>query len=95
MYFLYMFIFGIVFYIIFSILFLGLNRSALKLFIPLQKLVNKSKRKKVYKNVVNIVFIFIYFYIIDSFKLNGILSGILISFFICLQEIIFTENKDL
>ncbi|CRK81261.1 hypothetical protein BN000_01161 [Neobacillus massiliamazoniensis] len=42
-------------FILFSILFGGLNKSMLRLFIPIQKFTNKLQRKRLYSNLTVII----------------------------------------
>ncbi|GIM28848.1 hypothetical protein CPJCM30710_15140 [Clostridium polyendosporum] len=88
----YIFISAIISYFVFTILFKRLNTSDLKLFVPLQKFVNKSKRKKTWKNIAYIFLILVYCSLLDSFNITPIVSGIIISFFTCLHEITFSNS---
>ncbi|MGK0464880.1 hypothetical protein [Clostridium sp.] len=80
--------------IIFGIILDALNKSRLKLFVPLQRLVGKSKHKKIFKIAIFITVIFLSVIIKDFFTLNYIVFGILVGFFSAIVEVIFTKNDD-
>lgn len=77
----------------FNILLNALNKSMLRLFVPLQNFTNKLKRKKQYKTIGAGIFIFLCI-IKDFFKLGYISYGIILGFFITLNEVIFDINKE-
>lgn len=87
----YGFTIAMVFYILFSILFIGLNKSMLKVFEPLQKLTRKLKRKRIYEMITLVIFIFIGIQIKNIFKSNTIEFSIIVGFVCALKDIIF-EN---
>lgn len=78
----------------FNILLNALNKSMLRLFVPLQNFTNKLKRKKQYKTIGAGIFIFLCIIIKDFFKLGYISYGIILGFFITLNEVIFDINKE-
>ncbi|MEK6264255.1 MAG: hypothetical protein N2B06_05725 [Clostridium sp.] len=78
--------------IIFGIILDTVNKSSLKLFVPLQRLVGKSKHKKILRVAVFITAIFLSVAIKDFYNLNYIVFGILVGFFSAIIEVIFTKN---
>jgi hypothetical protein len=77
--------------IIFGIILDALNKSRLKLFVPIQRLVGKSKHKKTLKIATFITAIFLSVIIKDFFNLNYIVFGILVGYFSATIEVIFTK----
>ena len=75
--------------IIFSIILNVLNQSLLELFVPIQKLTNKAKKKKLYRSIIFVISIILCVEIKDFFNLNYIEFGIVIGFFNSLTEVIF------
>jgi hypothetical protein len=88
----YAFVSVIISAIIFGIILDALNKSRFKLFVPMQRLVGKSKHKKVLRIAIFITAIFLSVIIKDFFKLNYIVFGILVGFFSSIIEVIFTKN---
>lgn len=88
----YIFISAIISYFVFTTLFKRLNVGELKLFASLQNLINKSKRKKTWKNVAYIFLIFVYCVLLESFDVPPVVSGVIVSFFTCLHEITFSNS---
>jgi hypothetical protein len=78
-------------FILFSIIFGGLNKSMLRLFIPIQKFTNKLQRKRLYSNLTVIILIMISASINYYYKLGNLMYGSLIGFFFALKVIIFDE----
>jgi hypothetical protein len=85
----YVLISGTISSILFSILFKGLNNSMLKVFVPLQKLTRKLKRKRIYDAITLLCLIFIATEIKDMYSLNIICFGIVLGFAFSLNDIIF------
>jgi cellobiose-specific phosphotransferase system component IIC len=85
------FIAGIIFLLIFTILLHALNKSILKLFVPIQKLTSNFKRKQFIRGLSLIIVITICGSLANYYKLNDIYYGLLLGFFLALQNIIF-EN---
>ncbi|WP_052447588.1 hypothetical protein [Clostridium polynesiense] len=83
---------SILFFIIFSILLGGLNKSKLRLLVPIQKSANKLKRKKLYNNLTLIVFIAIITGFREYYKLKDIDYGILLGFLFALTDITFNDE---
>lgn len=90
----YDFIAAIVSYILFSVLFEGMNKSMLKVFVPLQKITRKLKRKRMYEAITYVAFIFIAIEIKDFFKINTIAFVIILSFSFALKDTIFETNTN-
>lgn len=78
----------------FNILLNALNKSMLRLFVPLQNFTNKLKRKKQYKAIGAAILIFLCIIVKDFFQLGYISYGIILGFFITLNEVIFDINKE-
>lgn len=74
-----------------SILFSALNKSMLKLFVPIQTLTNKLNRKKLFSNITLIILITISAGLRDYYKLSDIKYGLLLGFFFALQDIVFDK----
>lgn len=88
----YAFVSVIISAIIFGIILDAVNKSRLKLFVPMQRLLGKTKHKKALKIAVFITAIFLSVIIKDFFNLNYIVFGILVGFFSAIIEVIFTKN---
>ncbi len=82
---------AIIFSIICSIGLNALNKSMLKLFLPIQRLTSKFKRKKLLSNITLIMFITISIGLSDYYKLSDISYGLLLGFFFALKDIIFDK----
>lgn len=76
---------GIVFYIIFGVL----NESIIQLFVPIRRIVNKLKWKRLLGNIIFLITIFLAVNIKDFFNLGSVGFGITIGFFISLTDVIF------
>jgi hypothetical protein len=91
-------IIGIASYFIFTIIFYGFNKSVLKLFAPIQKIVNKLKRKKLYENISFFMVIFICVIIRDIYKLKNIKFAVPLGLLIALYSTVFNigigKNED-
>lgn len=83
---------AVVFSVLCSILFKGLNQSKLKLFVPIQKLTNKLKRKELYSNLTLFVFVTISVGFINYYKLSDIQYGVLFGFCFALRDVIFDTS---
>jgi hypothetical protein len=75
--------------IIFSILFNSINNNIFGVFMPIQKYTKNLKRKKLYNNIVSIIFILIAINIAWFLKLGSIGSGIILGVFIALNGVLF------
>lgn len=75
----------------------ALNKSLLKLFVPIQKLTSNLKRKQFISSLSLIIVIIICGSLANYYKLNDIYYGVLLGFFFALQNIIFenpiTDNQ--
>ncbi|MBU3171936.1 hypothetical protein [Clostridium estertheticum] len=78
--------------IIFSVILDALNKSVLKLFVPLQNSINNVKEKGLLKVVIFVIGILICVTIKDFLKLNYIGLGILMGFFSSLTDIMFSTR---
>lgn len=78
-----------VFSILCSILLRALNESILKLFVPIQKLTSKLKKKRLYSSFTLIALITISASLRDYYKLSDIKYGLLLGFIFSLEDIIF------
>lgn len=87
--FLYLCISGLISSYLFIKLFEGLNKSRLKLLVPLQRFIRKSKIKGLYSFISLFVFFLIAYKVKELFKLNDIVLGIMLSVPIALDEVIF------
>lgn len=83
---------AIVSIIVFKILFMGLNKSMLNLFGPIQRFVNRSDRKNIYKNVTFFMIVVGNVYIKDLLNLSYIAFGITFGLLFSLHDIVF-DNK--
>lgn len=82
----------IIFYLLWSILLGVLNKSMLRVFVPIQKLTNKLKRKKLYSNLTSIIFIIISVGLKSTYKLSDINFAVLLGFLLALQDAIFDKT---
>ena len=78
--------------IIFTILFNVLNKSILKIFVPLQKIANGLKKKELFKRIIDVISIFLCVAIKYFLNLNYIGFGIVIGLFCSLNNVIFSEG---
>jgi len=88
----YAFISVIISAIIFGIILDAVNKSRLKLFVPMQRLIGRLKHKKALKIAIFITAIFLSVTIKEFFNLNYIVFGTLVGFFSAIIEVIFTNN---
>ncbi|PRR82659.1 hypothetical protein CLVI_16260 [Clostridium vincentii] len=88
----YIIITSVIFSILFRILFIGLNNSALKLFVPLQNITRNLKRKGICNTIISLSFILIALGIKIFFNLNIIEFGIILGLFFAFIDIIFEIN---
>lgn len=96
---LYIPLWAILFYFIFMVIFLAFNKSSIKLFVPIERKVqeckNKWKRKwTILDNFIYIIGIFACSYVIDTYNITPLMSGMLFSFYITLHEFIFVEKPE-
>jgi hypothetical protein len=77
--------------IIFSIMFNKLHPDNLKLILPLQKFVRKSKHKAVLRVATFVIAIFLCVIIRDFFNLSYFVFGTIVGFFSALIETIFAK----
>lgn len=82
---------AIIFSILCTILLGALNKSRLKLFVPIQRLTSGLKRKKLFSYLTLLIFIAISAGLKDYYKLSDINYGLLLGFFFALQDIIFDK----
>lgn len=85
-------IFGIISCYLFIKLFESLNKSRLKLFVPLQKFLKKSKVRELYSCISFFTFFLIAIKAKEFFNLNYIPLGIMLSFPVALDEVIFERS---
>lgn len=69
--------------------------SMLKLFVPIQKKTSKLRKKSMLRSIVGIVCIVFVVYLVKTFKLNNIVFGILLGFFMSFESIIFEQYIEL
>jgi hypothetical protein len=79
------------FKLLITIIFSSLNKSMLKLFVPIQKFTSKLKRKSVYSGIVFIGAFIIVSIIADNYNLGYIGYGILFGLVNSLLGICFSE----
>lgn len=84
---------AILFSFVCSILLGALNNSMLKLFVPIQRVTSKLKRKKLYSNLTLILLITISAGIREHYTLSDMKYGLLLGFFFALQNIMFDTLK--
>lgn len=92
MYYIYLIISVTISCILFSILFEGMNKSMLKVFVPLQKVTRKLKRRRLYSVITLFTIVFIAAAIRDFLNLNAVRFGIILGFAFALRDIIFEKN---
>jgi len=80
---------AIIFAIPCSILLGALNKSRLRLFVPIQRMTNKLKRKRLYSNLTMVILIIIGAGLRAHYNLSDIKYGLLLGFFFALQDAIF------
>lgn len=85
-------IFGIISCYLLIKLFEGLNKSRLKLFVPLQKFMRKSKIRGLYSFISFFLFLLIAYKVKEYFNLNYIPLAIMLSFPVALDEVIFERS---
>jgi len=90
----YFLIVSIISNIIFTIIFLVLNKSILGLFVPLQKLVNETKKKNFFRVLFICISLFICTVIVLYFSFNNIGVAIILGVFMALETIIFDISKN-
>ena len=90
----YFFIVSIISNIIFTIIFLVLNKSILGLFVPLQKLANKAKKKNFFRVLFICISLVICTVIAFYFSFKNIGVGIIFGVFMALETSIFDTKID-
>lgn len=83
---------ALIFYLLCSILLSALNKSMLGLFVSIQKLTSKLKRKKLYSNLTSIIFITISVGLKSTYKLSDFNFALLLGFLLALQDAIFDKT---
>lgn len=78
--------------VIFEIIFYGLNKSILMLFVPIQKIISKIRKKELLKKALFPIIIGVCVFIKSYFKLNYLAFGVVIGFFITFINMLFSEE---
>lgn len=83
---------GSISYILFEGIFLGLNRSMLMLFVPIQSFLSKIKKKALVKIVLESLCLGFAVFISIHYNFNYIIFGIIIGFYQSLINILFNKG---
>lgn len=85
---------GITSFVIFSKIFEKLNKDNTKLYAPIEKIVNKLKKKESYGSFFLVISIVLVVGISKTFNLNNFIFGILLGMVGAFQEVIFRNEND-